>query len=134
MVIKLKTSKDIYDKYDEEVKNKYKDTEAYKEYVDKTKDYSKDKWNNVSNEMNSILKEFSIIMKSGNSYDSSSSLELVKKLQEFISINYYNCTNEILFGLGIMYLSDERFRHNIDKNGLGTAEFISNAIKVYCNS
>ena len=43
-----------------------------------------------------------------------------------------DCTNEILAGLGQMYVCDERFKNNIDKNGEGTAEFVTEAIKIYC--
>ena len=31
-----------------------------------------------------------------------------------------------------MYVLDERFRNNIDKNGEGTAEYIRDALRVYC--
>ena len=58
---------------------------------------------------------------------------LVKELQNYITENYYTCTNEILAGLGQMYGADERFKTNIDKHSPGTAEFISQAIKIYCN-
>lgn len=54
---------------------------------------------------------------------------LFKKLQNFITENYYTCTDEILKGLGEMYVFDERFKNNIDKaGGIGTAEFTSKAI------
>ena len=44
--------------------------------------------------------------------------------------NYYLCTNEILAGLGQMYVADERFRNNTDKHAEGTAEFICKSIEV----
>ena len=60
--------------------------------------------------------------------------EKIKQLQQFISDNYYTCTNEILYSLGQMYVNDERFKENIDKAaGEGTAEFISQAIYEYCS-
>ena len=56
----------------------------------------------------------------------------VEKLRAFISENYYNCTCEILHGLGQMYVSDPRFRENIDRaGGGGTAEFAARAIEAY---
>jgi hypothetical protein len=55
----------------------------------------------------------------------------VAKLQEHITANYYTCADEILAGLGRMYVADGRFKKNIDKYGEGTAEFVANAIKVY---
>lgn len=55
--------------------------------------------------------------------------KLIKKLQNFITENSYTYTDEILKGLGEMYVSDERFKNNIDKaGGIGTAEFTAKAI------
>jgi len=56
------------------------------------------------------------------------------ELQKFITNNCYVCTNEILGGLGEMYVCDERFKNNIDKaGGDGTADFVKQAIVVYCS-
>lgn len=33
-----------------------------------------------------------------------------------------------------MYVQDERFSKNIDKNGEGTAKLISEAIEIYCKN
>ena len=58
----------------------------------------------------------------------------IKELQQFISDNYYTCTNEILYSLGQMYVNDERFKKNIDNaGGEGTAKFVYEAISVYCS-
>ena len=57
----------------------------------------------------------------------------VEALRRFISENFYNCTPEILEGLGQMYTADERFTESIDAaGGKGTADFVSRAIAVYC--
>lgn len=56
----------------------------------------------------------------------------IAKLQRFITDNYYECTDDILLGLGSMYTSDMRMKQNIDKSGgEGTAEFTKQAIEVY---
>lgn len=58
----------------------------------------------------------------------------VQKLKDFITDNYYNCTNEILAGLGAMYPAGGDMTLNIDAaGGKGCAEFVSKAIKVYCS-
>lgn len=60
--------------------------------------------------------------------------EKIRALQEFITSSYYTCSTEILRGLGQMYVGDERFRNNIDQaGGEGTAEFVKQAIEVYCS-
>ena len=121
-----------FEKYKDEAKEKWGRTEAYKEHGEKTKGYSKDKWNNLADRMNDIMADFSICMKNGEEPASDAAQSLVKELQKHICDNYYNCTNEILAGLGQMYVADERFKKNIDKNGDGTAQFICEAIKAYC--
>ena len=121
-----------FEKYKVEVQEKWGKTEAYKEHAEKTKGYSKDKWNNLAGEMDLIMAEFSVCIKNGAEPESSEAQELVKVLQNHITKNYYLCTNEILASLGQMYVTDERFRNNIDKKADGTAEFICEAIEIYC--
>ena len=121
-----------FENYKQEVKEKWGETDAYKEHKEKTKDYGKEKWNNLSEKMNDIMAEFSVCMENGEGPDSDNAQSLVKMLQNHITENYYHCSNEILMGLGQMYIADERFKNNIDKNGEGTAEFISKAIEIYC--
>ena len=56
----------------------------------------------------------------------------VKVWQDFITANLYTCTDEILAGLGKMYVCDSRFQANLDKHGEGTAQLMSDAIAIYC--
>jgi len=121
-----------FEEYKAEVKEKWGQTDAYKEHIEKTKSYSKDKWSDLIGDMNGILAEFAVCMQNGEMSDSDVVQNLVKTLQMHISENYYHCTNEILAGLGQMYAGDERFKNNINKHATGTAEFISEAIANYC--
>ncbi len=118
-------------KYDSEVKARWEDTNAYKEHREKTVSYTKEKWKQVNEGLDSVLAKFAECMKSGCTADSDDSQALVKKLQAHITENFYDCTDEILAGLGQMYVCDERFKNNIDRHGTGNAEFISEAIKNY---
>ena len=118
--------------YESEAKERWGKTEAYKEHTDKTKNYSKDKWQSVTDGLDSIFGEFAECMKGGSTPDSEAAKALAEKLQKYITDNFYTCTNEILLGLGQMYVCDERFTQNIDKHGVGTAEFVNKAIIKYC--
>ena len=120
-----------YETYKMEVQERWGKTDAYKEYVEKTENYSKKKRSSLVDDMDIILSEFALCMKNGFEPSAEQSQNLVKKLQNHITENYYTCTNEILAGLGQMYVADERFRNNIDKHEEGTAEFISKAIAIY---
>lgn len=120
------------DEYAKEAKEKWGNTSAYKESVEKTAGYSADKWNEVNDGMDQLIAEFAECNISGFAPDSDEALALAKKWQDFITDNYYTCTKEILAGLGQMYIADERFCKNIDHRGEGTAQFMSDAIEAYC--
>ena len=118
--------------YETEARERYGNTAAYREHEQKTKNYTKEKWAEANDGMMAIFAEFTACWASGASADSAEAQALVAKLQAHITANYYTCTDEILAGLGKMYVADERFKKNIDTYGEGTAEFASDAIEVYC--
>lgn len=118
------------EKYAKEVKERWGNSSAYKESEKKTKNYSKEQWQKIDEKSRDIFKAFAANM--DKDAHSKEVQELVKEWHNFITTNFYNCTNEILKCLGIMYVEDERFKKNIDQNGHGTAEFISKAISIYC--
>ena len=117
--------------YETEVRERWGDTDAYREHERKTKNYTKEKWVEANDGLMAIFAEFAACKDSGMSADSAEAQALVAKLQAYITANYYTCTDEILAGLGKMYVADERFKKNIDKYGEGTAEFASAAIEIY---
>ena len=117
--------------YKIEVRERWGDTSAYREHEQKTKNYTKEKWAEANDGLMAIFAEFSACKDSGARADSSEAQVLVDKLQAHITANYYTCTDEILAGLGKMYVCDERFKKNIDKCGEGTAEFAAEGIRIY---
>ena len=118
--------------YENEARERYGNTAAYREHEQKTKNYTKEKWAEANNGLMTIFAEFAACKQNGAEADSDEAQALVAKLQAHITENYYACTDEILAGLGEMYVADERFKKNIDKYGEGTAEFAATAIEVYC--
>ena len=117
--------------YETEARSHWGNTDAYREHEQKTKNYTKEKWVEANNGLMAIFAEFAACKTSGASADSSEAQALVAKLQAHITANYYTCTDEILAGLGQLYVADERFKKNIDKYGEGTAEFAAEAIEIY---
>ena len=118
--------------YETEARSRWGNTDAYREHEQKTKNYTKEKWVEANIGLMAIFAEFAACKESGAGADSTEAQMLVAKLQAHITENYYTCTDEILEGLGKMYVADERFKKNIDKYGEGTAEFAADAIEVYC--
>ena len=99
---------------------------------EKTANYTKETWQAVNDGLMTVLAPFATCMKAGHAADSNEAQALVKEWQNYITENYYTCTDEILAGLGQMYVADERFKNNIDKHTPGTAAFISESIAHYC--
>ena len=118
--------------YETETRERYGNTVAYREHEQKTKNYTKEKWAEANDGLMAIFAEFAVCKQNGAEADSDEAQVLVAKLQAHITANYYTCIDEILAGLGHMYVADERFKKNIDKYGEGTAEFAAEAIAVYC--
>ena len=117
--------------FESETRSRYGGTAAYREHEQKTKNYTKEKWSEANDGLMAIFAEFAACKNSGMSADSAEAQALVAKLQAHITANYYTCTDEILAGLGKMYVADERFKKNIDKYGEGTAEFAAEGIRIY---
>ena len=117
--------------YEIESRERWGDTEAYLEHEKKAKNYTKEKWPEINDGLMSIFAEFAECKNAGLAPNAPEVQSLVGKLQDYITQNYYTCTNEILAGLGKMYIADERFKKNIDKYGEGTAEFVADAIGMY---
>lgn len=116
------------DRYAREAKEKWGKTEAYKEFESKTagKDMA-----SAGDALMDIFREFGEIRH--RSPASQEAQALVKKLQDFITANYYTCTKQILFGLGQMYAAPGQMNENIDKaGGNGTGAFAKDAIEIYC--
>lgn len=120
------------EKYKQETERKYGKTDAYKESKEKTSKYSKNDWENIMGEAESIYVELSKLMDKEPS-DEQVQL-LVEKWRNHITENFYNCTIEIFRGLALMYVADERFTKNIDKYGEGLAQFLSDAMNIYCDN
>ncbi|MEY8583808.1 MerR family transcriptional regulator [Ligilactobacillus animalis] len=113
-----------------EVMEKWGNTKAYQQYEQKNVSVNKQ-----SELATSLMLKFVELGKLKHLAPKQTEVQVkIKALQQFITDNYYECTPEILSSLGEMYINDERFRQNIDKaGGKGTAEFVNQAILVYCS-
>ena len=118
--------------YAKEVRERWGDTAAYKESERRTADYTAADWSEMSSGMDAIMAGFAELKNESIAPDAESAYLQVEKLKQFITDRMYTCTDEILSGLGQMYVADDRFRKNIDKHGTGTAAYISDCIKSYC--
>lgn len=116
------------DEYAARAKAFWGKTDSYKEYEKKASGRTKEEDQKLGVEMMDIFREFGEIR--GLEPDSAEAIALAKKLQEYITENFYTCTDEILCSLGRMYAGGGDFTTNIDKvGGEGTAVFACRVIE-----
>ena len=112
-----------------EAKEKWGGTAAYQEYQQHKKD-------GTTGNPTDLMAQFAALGKLKVLAPAAPEVQAaIRNLQQFITDHFYTCTPEILTRLGEMYVADDRFRQNIDKvSGDGTAEFVAQAIRVYCGN
>lgn len=116
--------------YMKEAKSQWGESAEFKEFQEKNKKRTMYENQTLEKEFMSLFVDFGKLK--GAEVFSKDVQAQVKKLQEYITEHFFTCSLEILASLGEMYMSDERMTRNIDKaGGEGTAQFVSEAIKVY---
>ncbi len=118
--------------YQDEAKQRWGGTDAYRESQAKTAAYSAAQTDEATRGLMAVFGEFAVCRQNGNAPHSVAAQAIVKRLQDYITAHFYTCTKEILAGLGQMYVCDRRFKANIDQYGDGTAEFAAAAVEQYC--
>lgn len=112
-----------------EAKARWGDTAAWRQSRERTADCDSKGFAAQAAEMNGILRRAAALRNTDPA--SPEARAVVQEWQAFISAHYYDCTKEVLAGLGQMYAGDGRFQKNLDQFGEGTAAFLSAAMEVY---
>ena len=120
------------DEYSRQAKVLYGNSQEYKEMEEKQKNRTKEEDGLIADRFMLLFKEAGEMK--GTDPASEEAQNLVKRIQEFITENLYTCTNKILRGLGKLYSGGGDFTKKIDEyGGEGTAEFVDQAIQIYCD-
>lgn len=119
------------DDYAKQAKEQWGKTAEYKEFEQKSKKRSQKEEQVVMEKFMQLFVDFGELKNVRPESDEVQSQ--VRKLQDYITQNFYNCSKDILYSLGQMYAGGGDFTTNIDSvGGKGTAEFTAEAIRIYC--
>ena len=119
------------DEYAAQARASWGSTQEYREFEKKDAGRTPADHDELNRQMMGIFAEFGEIKEQDPSSDEAQ--KLVKKLQNFITEHFYNCSNQVLESLGKMYANGGEFTQNINAAaGEGAAEFAAEAIEVYC--
>lgn len=119
------------DEYAARAKAAWGNSPIYKEYAEKAKNRTPEEDQILGEQCMLIFREFAKIKDTDPA--SEAARTLVIKLQNFFTEHFYQCTDQVLSGLGRMYSGGGEFTKSIDKYaGEGTAVFVNEAIQAYC--
>ena len=129
-VFSMKEIEAMKAQYAEEARTRWGDTQAYAQSQAREAGYGKADWQRIQAGMDDLLRAFAQA-RDWPAQDARVQA-LVGQWQAYITDNFYACTDEILSGLGRMYVADERFTRHMDRFGEGTAACVARAIEVFC--
>lgn len=116
-------------RYEEEVLERWGETDAYKEAARRTGNYSKEDWVRIKAENDDLMRQLAARLAAGASSDDEDVLDLAEGLRLHIDRWYYPCSHAMHVRLAEMYVADPRFTSNIDRYGAGLTPFVAAAIR-----
>jgi MerR family transcriptional regulator, thiopeptide resistance regulator len=114
--------------YEDEVKERWGDTDAYKESQRRTKRYGKAEWAQIQADWGKIYGDMAALMKAGTVVTDPAVQALVEAHRAHIDRWFYPCSAEMHKALGQGYVADPRFAANLDKVAPRFAQYLSDAI------
>ena len=112
----------------EEARQRWGDTDAFRESQARTTRYTKQDWQRLKAEADDGLRAFADAMRSGASPASTAAMDLAEAHRRHISTWFYECSHDTHRGLAQMYIGDERFRATYEAVAPGLAQFVHDAI------
>lgn len=121
------------DEYARQAKAAYGKTAAYQEFEQKNSQRTQAENQSINLAFSNLFAQFCTLRELPP--DAPKVQQHVKALQDYITANFYACTDEMLRLLGQMYVGGGEMTENIERAcGAGTAEFVHQAIEIYCNN
>jgi MerR family transcriptional regulator, thiopeptide resistance regulator len=117
-----------HSQYEEEAKQRWGDTGAYKESLRRTKQYGKAEWAQIQKDWQQIYADMAALMAAGTPVGDAAVQKLVEAHRAHLDRWFYPCSVEMHKGLGAMYVADARFAANLEKVAPGFAQYLSDAI------
>jgi len=115
--------------YEDEARERWGQTEAFKESQRRTKGYSAEDWKRYRDENSALMAAFVAAKDAGKPANDPDVLELAEQHRLSIDRWFYPCSKEMHGRLADMYEADPRFAQNIDKAGQGLTPYLAAAIR-----
>jgi DNA-binding transcriptional MerR regulator len=117
------------DKYADEARRRWGDTEAYKTSIRRTKSYSEQDWVRLRDEQDAIYADAAAALEAGKRPDDPEAMDVAERHRLSIDRWFYPCSATMHCGLADMWEADRRFAENIDRHGAGLTKFLAAAVR-----
>jgi MerR family transcriptional regulator, thiopeptide resistance regulator len=120
---------EMKDPHADEARERWGDTEAYKESARRTKQYKADDWAKIKAEGEAVEAGMAELLRAGRPADGAEAMDLAEQARLHIHRWFYPCSYKMHVGLADMYLADARFTAHYEERAVGLAAFVAQAIK-----
>ena len=114
--------------YDQEVQERWGDTDAYQQSQAKTLKYSKEDFQAAKVDQEAATELFVYAFGNSLPIDSPKTQEAVRAHRDAITKWFYDCSVEMQKNLAVMYVEDPRFKEYYDGRVRGLAQYVHDAI------
>lgn len=113
----------------EEARERWGETDAYRQSHARTSSYSKDDWLAVTAEGEDVERRFADALAAGLPADDPSVTAIAEDHRQHISRRFYDCSREMHGSLADTYVVDERFTAHYERRAVGLAQYVHDAVK-----
>ena len=114
--------------HEDEARERWGDTDAYKESARRTKHYKKDDWARFKAESDAQMTRMVELFDAGVTPDAPEAMDIAEAARLQIDTWFYPCSHEMHMALGDMYIADARFAAHYDRQREGLAQWFRDAI------
>jgi MerR family transcriptional regulator, thiopeptide resistance regulator len=115
--------------HDDEARQRWGDTDAYRQSQRRVASYTKDDWLRITAETADVEERLQRAMQSGVPATDREAMDAAEEHRAVISRWYYECDHAIHRGLAQMYVEDPRFSAHYDDRSPGLAAYVAAAIQ-----
>jgi len=118
----------IVSDYDDEVQQRWGNTEQFRESTDRTSKYTHADFAAAKIDQEAVTEKFATAFGNGVDYKSVEVQSIVTAHRVAISKWFYECSVEMQRNLALMYINDERFKKYYEGRVRGLAQYVHDAI------
>ncbi|WP_112469352.1 MerR family transcriptional regulator [Streptomyces triticisoli] len=116
------------DQYEDEARDRWGGTDAYRQSRQRTASYTKDDWKRLTEEFDALHRRMADLLAAGTPAGSEEAMDTAEEHRRFITRAYYDCAHETHTCLGEMYVTDPRFTRTYEEIRPGLAGYLRDAI------